>query len=91
VSLRIALSVLVLSTVPAVAFADPLAASTPETATSATKVDPSAGAPGKAAAKPEEKKICKRMEGATGSRTSGGGSEKVCLTKQQWRQLERAS
>ena len=83
-SLRIALSVLALSAVPAIASADPTAtdASAAVASTVAAKAAPSSEA------KPEEKKICKRA-GATGSRTDN--NKKVCLTKAQWRALERAS
>ena len=87
-SLRIALSVLALSAVPAFAVADPAVSTTTTEAAAAVAANPQAAPAAAQAAKPEEKKICKRA-GATGSRTDN--NKKICLTKKQWRDLERAS
>ena len=87
-SLRIALSVLALSAVPAFAFADPGASTAVNTAAPAVAPAAATEAPPAPAAEPEEKKICKRA-GATGSRTDN--NRKLCLTKKQWRALERGS
>jgi len=53
------------------------AAGTPETETAEQSASPQAK---------EEKKICKREEGRTGSRL---GSKKICKTKAEWEQSAR--
>ena len=90
-SLRLLLSVLALTAAPALAVAADPTSSTPTQAPAAVAAPTpaaDAAAPAQADGKPEEKKICKRA-GVTGSRTDN--NKKICLTRQQWRDLERAS
>ena len=85
-SLRIVLSVLALAAAPAALAAEPTTAKAAATETPAA----SNAAPASAVASADqsgEKKICKRA-GSTGSRTDN--NKKVCLTKKQWKDLEKA-